>query len=83
MANLFLRLSSSFSCVPVKLDEKRKKETIFAHDVGGVHFEGLRIVFLLKFKQKTKKDEPQKTKNGLRLSSSFGVRLSSFLLILQ
>jgi len=78
MENLFLRLSSSFACTPVKLDGKRKKETVFAHIVGGVHFEGLRIVFLLKYKQKTKKDEPQKTKNGLRLSSSLGVRLSSF-----
>ena len=44
----------------------------------GVQFEGLIIVFLLKCKQKTKKDEPEKTKKGLRLSSSFQVRLSSF-----
>ena len=78
MANPFLRLSSSFACVPVKLDGKRKKETVFAHIVGGVHFEGVRIVFLLKYKRKMEKDEPKKTKKGLRLSSSFWVRLSSF-----
>ena len=78
MANLFLRLSSSFARVQVKLVRWRKRETVFAHSVGGVHFEGARIGFLLKNKQKMKKDEPQKTKKWLRLSSSFWVRLSSF-----
>ena len=78
MANHFLRLSSSFACVLVKLDGKRKKDTIFAHMVGGVHFDGVRIVFLFKYKQIMKKDEPKKTKKGLRLSSSFWVHLSSF-----
>jgi len=46
MANLFLRLSSSFACVQVKLDGKNKKGTVFAHIVGGAHFEGARIGFL-------------------------------------
>jgi len=78
MANLFLRLSSSFACVVVKLVTGRKMETVFADIVGGVHFEGARIGFLFKYKQKTKKDEPKKTKRYLRLSSSFRVRLSSF-----
>jgi hypothetical protein len=72
----FLRLSLSFACVPVKLDGKRRKDTVFAHIVGGVHFEGVRIVFSLQYKQKMKKDEPEKTKKGLRLSLSFWVRLS-------
>jgi len=76
MANHFLRLSSSFACVPLKLDGKRKKDTVFAHIVGGVHFEGVRIGFLLKYEQKMKKDDPEKTKEGLCLSSSFWVRLS-------
>ena len=74
----FLRLLLGFQTNPVKLDGKWKKETAFAHIVVGVQFEGLIIVFLLKYKQKTKKDEPEKTKKGLRLSSSFRVRLSSF-----
>jgi len=55
MANLFLRLSSSFDYVPGKLDGKRKKKTVFAHIVGVVHLEGGRIGFLLKYKQNTKK----------------------------
>ena len=76
MANHFLRLSSCFACVPVKLDGKRKNDAFFPHNVGGVHFEGVRIVFLLKYKQKTKKDEPEKTKKDECLSSSFLVRLS-------
>jgi len=79
MANPFLRLSSSFACVQVKLEGKNKKGTAFAHIVGGVHFEGARIGFLLKYKQKTKKDEPEKTKKDEAFPSSFGVRLSSFL----
>ena len=62
MANLFLGLSSSFACVVVKLYRGRKRETVFAHRVGGVHFEGARCGFLLKYKQKTKKDDPKKTK---------------------
>ena len=78
MANLFLRLSSSFASVPVKLDGKRKKKTVIAQIVVGVHFEGVRIVFSLKYKQKIKKDEPEKTKKDEGLSSSFWVRLSSF-----
>ena len=44
--------------------------------MGGAHFEGVRIGFLLKYKQKTKKDEPEKTKKDEGLSSSFLVRLS-------
>jgi len=62
MANLFLRLSSSFACVTVKLAAGWKRETVLAHFVGGVHFEGERIGFSLKYRQKTKKDEPEKTK---------------------
>jgi len=80
MANLFLRLSSSVACVPFKLDGKSKKETVFANIVGGVHFEGVRIVLLLKYKQKMKKDEPEMTKKVLRL---FGFVFLRFLLILQ
>jgi len=38
MENLFLRLSFSFACVSVELNGKRKRETVFAHIVGGVHF---------------------------------------------
>jgi len=34
MANLFLRLSSSFACVSVKLVGGRKRETVLAHIVG-------------------------------------------------
>jgi len=56
----------------------RKRETVSAHIVGGVHFDGARIGFLFKYKQKTKKDEPEKTKKELRISSSFQVHLSSF-----
>jgi len=78
MANLLLRLSSSFACVLVKLVRGRKRETVVAHIVVGVHFEGARIGFLLKYKQKTKKDEPEETKKDEGLSSSFRVRLSSF-----
>jgi hypothetical protein len=78
MANLHLRLSSSFACVPVKLDGKKKRETVFTHIVGGVHFEGVRIGFLLRYKQKSKKDEPAKTKKDEGLSSSLKVRLSLF-----
>jgi len=83
MANHYHRLSSSFACNPVELDGKRKKDTVLVHIVGGVHLEGVRIVFLLKYKRKMKKDEPKQTKKGIRLSSSFRVRLSSFLLILK
>jgi len=54
-----------------------------AHIVGGVHFEGARIGFLLQYKQKTMIDEPEKRKKELSLSSSFQVRLSFFLLILN
>jgi len=68
MANHFLRISSFLACVPDKLDGKRKKDTVFAHIVGGVHFEGVITVFLLKYKQTMKNDEPDKTKKSLRLS---------------
>jgi hypothetical protein len=78
MANLSLRLSSSFACVTVKLVVGWKRETVLAHFFGGVHFKGARIGFLLKYKQKTKKDEPEKMKKNLRLTLSFRVRLSSF-----
>jgi len=71
MANLYLRLSSSFASVPVKLVVGWKRETVFARVVGGVHFEGTIIGFLLKCKQKTKKDKPKKTKKEFRLSSFF------------
>jgi hypothetical protein len=49
MANLFLRLSSSIACVPVKLAVGRKREKVLAHIVGEVHFEGAKIGFLLKY----------------------------------
>ena len=55
MANLFLRLSSSFACVQVKLTVRRKREIVFSHIVGEVHLEGARICFSLKHKQKNKK----------------------------
>jgi len=80
MANLFLRLSSSFACVLVRLFRGRKRETAVAHIVVGVHFEGARIGFLLKYKQKTKKDEPEKTKDFL---CHFRFVFLHFLLILQ
>jgi len=76
MANLFLRLSASFDCVPVNLAAGKKREIVLAHIVGEVHFEGERIGFSLKYKQKLKKDEPEKSKEELRLSSSFQVCLS-------
>ena len=38
MANHFLRLSSSFACVPVKLAVGRKREIVLAYIVGEVHF---------------------------------------------
>jgi len=78
MANLFLRLSLSFACVQVKSYGKKKKETVFPQIVGRVHFEGARIGFLLKYKQKMKKDEPEKTKKDKVISSSFRVCLSLF-----
>jgi len=78
VASLYLGLSSSFACVQVKLDRKKKKETLFAHILGGVHFEGARIGFFLKYKQKTKKDEPQKKKKVEVISLSFRVRVSLF-----
>jgi len=77
MANLFPRLSSSFACMPVKLAVGRKKEIILAYIVGEVHFKGARIGFSLKYKQRTKKDEPKKAKKELRLALCFWVRLSS------
>ena len=84
MANLFLRLSSSFACVPVKLTVGRKREMFFDYIVGEVHFEGVRIGFSLKYKQKKKKDEPKKNEE---ISSSFFVFSGSsffvFLLTLQ
>jgi len=46
--------------------------------VGGVQFEGARFGFLLKNKQKMKKDKPEKTKKDEFLPLSFRVRLSSF-----
>ena len=66
-----------FACAAFKHVWGRKRETVFAHIVGGVYFEGARNCFLLTYKQKTKKDEPSKTKKDLRLSSSLLVRLSS------
>jgi hypothetical protein len=78
MANLFLRLSSSFACVSVKPVVGRKREIVLAHIVGEVHYKGAKIGFSLKYKQKTKRDEPGKTKKVFRLSSSFRVRLSYF-----
>jgi len=78
MANLFLRLSSSFACVTVRPAVGRKREIVLAHIVGEVQYEGAKISFSLKYKQKTKKDEPGKTKKVLRLSSSFWVLLSLF-----
>jgi len=48
--------------VPVNFAVGRKREIVLAHSVGEVHFEGAKIGFLLKYKQKTKKDEPEKTK---------------------
>jgi len=78
MAHLFFRLSSSFACILVKLGRGRKRETVFLHILGGVHFKATRNGFLLKYKQKTKKDEPEKTKKEESLSLSFRVRLSSF-----
>jgi len=62
MSNLFLRFSSSFACVPVKLALGGRRKTVLAHIVGEVHFEGERIGFSLKYKQITKKNEPEKTK---------------------
>ena len=51
---------------------------MFAHIVGGVHFEGERIGFLLNYVYaKTKKDEPENTKKNEAVSSSFRVLLSS------
>jgi len=67
LANLCLRLSSSFACGPVKLAVGRKRVIVSAHIVGEVHFEGERIIFSLKYKQKTKKDEPKKTKKDERV----------------
>ena len=66
-----------FACAAFKHVWGRKRETVFAHIVWGVYFEGARNGFLLKYKQKTKKDEPAKTKKDLHLSSSFWVFLSS------
>ena len=48
--------------VRVKLVVGWKRETVLAHIVGGVHFEGARIGFLFKYNQKTKKDKPEKMK---------------------
>jgi hypothetical protein len=56
MANLFLRLSSSFASVPVQLAVGRKREIDLAYISGEVHFEEARIGFSFKYKQKTKKD---------------------------
>jgi len=60
MANLLFRFSSSFSCVPVKLNVGRRRKTVLAHIVGGVHFEGAKFGFSLNYKQKTKKSESEK-----------------------
>jgi len=62
MANLFLRLLSSFACDPVKLVGGRKREADLAHIVGGVHFEGARIGFFIEVwakdeQRRTRKDE--------------------------
>ena len=78
MANLILRLSSSFACVQDKLDGKKENRTVFAHIVGQVHFEGARMGFLLKCKQKneerrTRKDEERRRYLFVFLGSSFFV----------
>ena len=51
------QLSLSFACGLVKLAVGRKRVIASAHIVGEVHFEGERISFSLKYKQKTKNDE--------------------------
>jgi len=61
-ANLFLRLSSSFACVTVKLVVGWKRETVLAHIVGGVHFEGAKMFFYIEVQainkqRRTRKDE--------------------------
>ena len=83
MANLFLRLSSSFACNSANLVGKRKKKTVFVHIVLKVHLERTKISSLLKCSQKSKKDEPEKTKKDEAPSSSFWVRLSSFFAYFQ
>ena len=40
----------------VKLGRGKKRATVIAHIEVGVHFEVVRIGFLLKYKQKSKKD---------------------------
>jgi len=59
MANLLFCFFSSFACEPVKLAVGRRRKTVLALIVGGVHFEGKKIGFSLKYKQKTKKNEPE------------------------
>jgi len=53
--------------VPVKLAAGRKWDIVLAHIVGEVRFEVAKIGFSLKYKQKTKKDEPKRMKKELRL----------------
>ena len=78
MANLLFRFFSSFACVPVKLAVGRRRKTVLAHIVGGVHFEGAKIGFSLKYKQKTKKNEPEKTNQGFVLFRFVLVRFYLF-----
>jgi len=83
MANLLFRYSSSLACVPLKLALGRRRKTALAHIVGGVHFEGARMGLSLKYKQKTQKNEPEKTKQGFVLFSFFRFIFLHFLPILQ
>jgi len=82
MANLFLRLSSSFAYHSAKRVGKRKKETVFAHTVKNVHLKKNENIYIIEIQKKKKieKDEPEKTKKELRLSSSFRVRVRLSLL---
>ena len=83
MSNLFLRFSSFFACVPVKLALGRTRKTVLAHIVREVYFEGVRIGFSLKYRQITKKNEPEKTKQGFVLVCFFWFAFLCCLLILQ
>jgi hypothetical protein len=70
---LKIRRRTSFVvyCIPVQLVGKRKQSllTLFKSP-----FPITRICFLLKYKPKTRRDEPEKTKKDEVLSSSFRVR---------
>ena len=51
---------------------------MLAHIVGGVQFEGERNGFSLKYKQKSKKNEPEKTNQGFVPFRSVLVRFYLF-----